>query len=381
MRNNQAIDILITGDICIRYRAKSLLDEGRGNEIADITQFSDVDYKLTNLEAPLVDDGYPLLKTGPSLKNPTSSLNLIKSMGFNLLCLANNHIMDYGCEGLNNTIKLCELEGIPFIGAGANSNKASTPFFINKAGQKIAIINIAENEFGEATIDSPGFYAYEAINAYNSIREIKGTVDHVVVVFHGGHEHHQLPSPEIQKRYRFLIDSGASVVVAHHTHCFSGYEKYNGGLISYSLGNFIFDHPKKRNDIWNYGYALKLTFETGFEPNFEIYPYSQCDKEAKVVFLEGEEKKIFFNKISEINSVILNEERLTNEWRKYLEVNYKKYLTYLEVPNYKYLRGARLYKLLPSFISKTHKALLLNMVRCDSHNEIFKFALKKSVFK
>jgi poly-gamma-glutamate synthesis protein (capsule biosynthesis protein) len=181
----------------------------------------------------------------------------------------------------------------------------------------------------------------------------------------------------MQKRYRFLIDAGADAVIAHHTHVYSGYEFYNSGFIAYSLGNFIFDKPGKRGEGWNFGMAIRLTFSKEGKFSFELHPFSQCDENAQVQFLS--DKTAFMKNITTINTVIADKESLSREWETYLEKARKKYLTYLEVPNSRYVRGARYYRLIPGWLTRHHKALVLNMMRCESHVEIMKDALNKSV--
>ena len=59
------------------------------------------------------------------------------------------------------------------------------------------------------------------------------------LILHGGIEHYQLPSPRMKKWYRHIIDLGASAIVNHHQHCFSGYELYNGKPIFMDWAIFV----------------------------------------------------------------------------------------------------------------------------------------------
>lgn len=370
------IKLFITGDFCMNNRASKSLDL---TSIIELTEFVESDYRLTNLEAPITTNLLKELKTGPSLKNPLESIDVLKSSKFNLLCLANNHIMDYGSKGLVDTLEICKKNNINYIGAGCNKKIASDPFVIEKGGYKLAIINIAENEFGEASEERPGFYAYDPIDAFYLINYWKSKVDDIVIIFHGGHEHYRLPSPKVQKRYRFLIDSGATAVIAHHTHCFSGYENYNEGIIFYSLGNFIFDNPHKRDDNWNYGFALSIVFDLESKISFKIIPYEQFNHTPGIEIMEGENNDNFFKEIYKLNRIISSPILLRKEWNNFYLSNKNKYLTYVEVPNFRYLRGARFYRLIPSFISKKHKAIILNLLRCPSHKEIFSESIRENI--
>lgn len=379
MKNNQDLDFFITGDFCLINKGEKALKEGKADSIIDTSPFQQADYLITNFEAPAINNGSVYLKVGPALKNPEESVAFLKSKGFNLLCLANNHLMDYGEEGLMNTLRICEAEKMPVIGGGINLDAAKKPFIAEKNGYKVALINMAENEFGEATPERKGFFAYNPITAHNAIKEAKKQADDVIVLFHGGHEHYTLPSPAMQERYRFLVDSGASAVVANHTHCFCGHEEYNNGVIFYSLGNFIFDFPATRKPQANLGVAVKLNMSKGKKPKFELVPYNQFVSEAKVEFLIGQEKEEFDREATKKNEIITAPGKIRDNWSQFVASHEKKYLTYLEVPNHKYFRGARFFRLIPGWLTRRHKALILNMMRCDSHREALLSILKKNI--
>lgn len=381
MTSNNNIDLFIAGDFCLQDRARKLLAEGSRDKLLNMSAFREMDYRIINLEGAFIDNGRKTVKSGPSLQNPESSVSDLEYYGFNLLCLANNHLMDFGEEGLIKTLQIASAHKLPVVGAGLSRQEAAKAFIISKPGFKLAILNVAENEFGGATATGAGFNGYDAVQAFYDLAALKKQVDKVLVIFHGGHEHYPYPSPEIQKRYRFLIDAGADVVIAHHTHVYSGYEHYNNGFIAYSLGNFIFDKAGKRNDGWNTGTAIHLSFSKDKELEFELHPYSQCNEQPEVVFLKDEAKQSFLRDVRAINEVIGNEKELQKKWSGFLEKAGKKYLTYLEVPDNRYIRGARYYRLLPGWLTRHHRALMLNIVRCESHAEIVKEALSKSISK
>src|SRR5690606_10539643 len=126
----------------------------------------------------------------------------------------------------------------------------------------IGILNIAENEFCAAKENQAGGYTVNVIDNHYEIKKLKNICKKVIVIYHGGREHYQLPSPQLKERLRFYINSGADAVVAHHTHCYSGYEYYNNKPIFYGLGNFIFDFKDKyRKGNWTEGYAVVLNLK------------------------------------------------------------------------------------------------------------------------
>src|SRR5690606_9777787 len=146
-------------------------------------------------------------------------------------------------------------------------------------------------------------YTFDFIDNLKAIRDLKKTVDKVILIYHGGREHYQLPTPEQRRRLRFFIENGVDAIVAHHTHCVSGYEYFAGKPIVYSLGNFIFDYKAKyQKGTWTEGMSVILSL-MDIHSNFKIQliPHLQGKAEnPTLTILEGEERSRF----------LLNVERL-----------------------------------------------------------------------
>ena len=109
------MSILIGADIVPTESNKAYFDSGNmqdvvGVELLDL--LSNSDYRVFNLECPLVNADSPIQKCGPNIRADVSTVNGLKSIGVDLLTLANNHIMDHGNAGLESTIKALEKEKI-----------------------------------------------------------------------------------------------------------------------------------------------------------------------------------------------------------------------------------------------------------------------------
>lgn len=111
---------------------------------------------ITNLECPLTLSSKTIKKTGPNLKAHPDCINGIKFGGFNVFTLDNNHIMDYGEQGWNDTINICEKNNIHYVGVGQNIKEASKSLYIIVKEKKIAIINFCENEWSIAGKNKAG---------------------------------------------------------------------------------------------------------------------------------------------------------------------------------------------------------------------------------
>jgi poly-gamma-glutamate capsule biosynthesis protein CapA/YwtB (metallophosphatase superfamily) len=378
------VKILLTGDYCPIGRNKVFIEKGEYNSLFGdfLSYVSSADLAITNLECPLTSSEKGINKTGPNLKAPIKSIKPLAHAGFKLVTLANNHIMDFGAEGLKSTLKVCEENHINTVGSGANLREARKPFFIIIGTKKFAIINIAENEFCSATDTSYGANPLNLITNHYDIKSAKKNADYVIVISHGGREHYQLPTPKLRERFRFFIDSGADVVVGHHTHCYSGYETYKNKLIFYSLGNFIFDFKKKyQKGPWTQGMGLMLDFKSN-KIEFQLIPFHQGTVHKSEIQLFNAEESVLFNEhIQKLNSIIKNDTLFKNEYLKYLDSQKNMYKGLMFIQN-DYLRALINKGFLPKifFHSNKHKRLLLNLLKCETHHEIMTDVLDEPLY-
>ncbi len=377
------IKILITGDFCPINRVEDCITNKKYAEIFNnFLKYSQTsDLSITNLECPLTETATKIQKTGPCIKAPTASIEALKYAGFKLVTLANNHIMDFGSEGLKETLNVCEQADISTVGANTNLKEARKPFITTLNGEKIGFLNFTENEFCTTTGSEYGANPLHPVSNFYDIKEAKKAVDYLFVIVHGGREHYQLPTPRVRENFRFFVDAGADVVVSHHTHCYSGYEHYNGKPIFYGLGNFIFDYKKKyQKGNWTEGYAVQFTLKNK-EVKFKIIPFLQGREEDFSLRLldEGQQEK-FETNLNNLNTRITDDELFFNSWKKYIDSQKEDYKGMLFVQN-KYVRKLMSMKLLPKFYfhSKAHKTLLLNLFKCETHREIMIETLNKKL--
>jgi hypothetical protein len=366
----KGISVLITGDFCPINRVGDLIESGEHEPVLqDLIPFlKRSDLAITNLECPLTDMKVNISKTGPALKASPKAANALSEAGFNLVTLANNHIMDYGAEGLRSTLASCEKNGIGWVGAGENYTEARRIYYFAIGGRKVAVLNFTENEFSTTSGNFPGANPLNPVNNYSDIKTAKRESDYVIVIVHAGNEDYQLPSPRIKETFHFYAEAGASVILSHHTHCFSGYEIYNGVPVFYGLGNFIFDYPGIREGDWNYGLAIELVLNDMI--TFNIIPFEQCNKQVGLKILEGEKEEYVSAKITRLNSVISDDDMLSAEFDKYCESVKKMYFSYIEPHSIMILHHMRNRKLFPPLLSKRKKRLLLNLIRCESHRDV-----------
>jgi poly-gamma-glutamate synthesis protein (capsule biosynthesis protein) len=213
------------------------------------------------------------------------------------------------------------------------------------------------------------------VNNYYDITAAKKEHDLVLLMVHGGNEFYSLPSPRIKETYRFFIDIGADAIISNHTHCFSGYEVYNGKPIFYSLGNFIYDWPERINSDWNHGYAVRLKITEQID--FDIIPLKQNNEVPGLFHLTNEEKINFWEKMTFRNSIIEDDTRLAEEFNKYCLSVKRMYDSFIE-PNFgrtiASLRGRGFF---PKLMKNKKRLLLLNLARCEAHRDVLLNLLSK----
>ncbi len=377
-------DILVCGDFYVGPHAGGRLEplvERReyatlfGELYPDLQQSA---LTIVNLEAPVITSGQPTSKTGPVISMKPIVLGALQNAGVNLVTLANNHIMDYGVPGFEETLTRLEQSDIAFVGAGKTKAVRKQPYIKEIKSKKIAILNVCEHEWITDAKSEAGANGVDIIDHFTQIQELRDSVDFILVIYHGGNEYHPLPTPEMKKIFRFFIDAGASAVVGHHTHTFSGYELYKDRPIFYSLGNFIFDSNKKaKGENWHTGMAVGFTIAEA-AMRFEVIPFSQHEATLGLTKLESNRLKKFENTIQHYNAIIANDERLQEEYVGFAQ---KMGLQYLSFINPYEGKLSSLYKkgLLPSVFSKNKLLLLLNLVRCESHKQLLTIVLQDAI--
>ena len=219
--------ILFTGDVVITKETND------SSIISDSLKevWNEQDIVCCNLEGPVINQNMNVQKkVGPNIFNLEDNVKKIIDSGCNLFCLANNHIYDYGLEGIKNTIKICKKYNTDFIGAGTNLEDIYKVYRKQMNGINIAIINIAENGFGAAVDCEYGYLYMFDKKVFEMIKKLHSEVDYIITICHAGAENWKVPLPEIREFYKMLIDIGVDVVIGHHPHVPQGIEEYNSRI-------------------------------------------------------------------------------------------------------------------------------------------------------
>lgn len=362
--------IIIGGDVCPSGKFENAFKNGDDQTILTnlLPVFKDADYRVINLECPLITKESPIEKDGPVLDAHIDTINGLKAIGIDAVNLANNHILDHGKQGLISTTELCNKNEIDFFGAAKNLELAQKPLIKTIGSKRFCFMGVAEHEFSIAKDNSWGANPLDPIKIVRTLKIHKRSFDFLIVLVHGGKEYYRNPTPKQQDFCRFLVEEGADAVICQHSHCAGTYEFYNDKPIVYGQGNFIFDNLGRNIKMWNEGFLVSLVFnEHNIQTDF--IPFTQLKDQAGVSLMQGKQKKDFLKNLEERSKKITSTEYVKEQW---LELCKKEQYLYasrvlghnrvLRVLNRKFHFSDWLY-------SKTTKMIVRNVVECEVHRE------------
>ena len=267
-----SISIAAVGDIMIGNHTVEYIEKYGVDYPFNATSkvLSQADIAFANLESPFTNTGTKFEKKFNFKVPPDYAIGLIKA-GFDVVTLANNHILDYGMDGLENTITVLDSIGLDHCGAGLSLAQAQQPAIIERNGFRIAFLGysmVFPEEFWANRSMGGTNYPY---NMEKNIRQADSLADFIVVTFHWGAEGVNFPK-DYQKFFAHTaIDCGADLVLGHHPHVLQGLEIYKNRLIAYSLGNFSFSSYSQRASE---SMILKVYLTTGGLLFAKIIPIS-----------------------------------------------------------------------------------------------------------
>jgi len=363
--------ITICGDLCPSNDTEAYFKTGDHRQLFTdcLSLFEGSDVVMGNLEFPLTDEGRAIKKTGPILKGETRFIEVFKKAGFNVLGLANNHIKDCGPEGVESTMRTCTENAISIVGAGENLAEAKKPLIKKVNGWKIGIMAFAEQEFNIASETEAGANYLDLFDDFDAIKKFREEVDYLILLYHGGIEYYEYPSPLLQKKCRKLIDSGADLVTCQHSHCIGTEEGYNKGTIIYGQGNTLFGY-REGNNSWNEGLVLKVTLSENESPKLDYIPISATALGIKITEIDKAAGRLeaFFKDSEHVKNAAFIKE----SWMKFCNKKKPLYMPLLFGFNRVFIHANRILKngLVKKVFSRNKLRVVTNILRCEAHKEV-----------
>ena len=246
--NGNAITIAFAGDMNFEGPLRTRLDS---DPTTAVGPFADVlrgaDLAVGNLETAIAAGGTRADKQF-AFRAPPTAIGALRAAGFDVVSVANNHGLDYGPDGLQETLaaKRAQPDGF-VIGAGADDEEAFAPFTAVVRGQRVAVIaatQVLDSNLIQAWTATPthgGLASAKRVDRLLAeVREARASHDTVVVFLHWGVEKSTCPSADQVALAEALADAGADLIIGGHAHRVMGGGRLGGAFVGYGLGNFLF---------------------------------------------------------------------------------------------------------------------------------------------
>lgn len=252
---------------------------------------------ILNLEGPIIKDAHEKIKKrGPNLSQSDMAIEVLKQLNVIGVCLANNHIMDYGDDGLKETINVLNENNILHTGAGDDLTNASKPMIIQDGEEIYEVYNFGWylEETVYATNNTAGCSPREESHILNCIIERNNYKK--IAIMHWGFEYNYLPMPYDIDLAHKMIDYGYDIIIGHHPHVNQPKELYNKKPVFYSIGNFYMGTRRKNfltrlnNEVLGHGVLLN-------ENQIKLYNIIY-NHETKISISQSEEEITGVNYIS-----------------------------------------------------------------------------------
>jgi len=297
--------VLLSGDILLEEDLLDYIDEfGKDYPVKKLQSIlSGYDIVFANLETPVGKQGIPVKNKPYVFMVSPHYAEPIKKLHLSVVSIANNHIMDYGEEGLTSTIDWLKASKIRYTGAGDNLEEARKPVILNKKG--IEFVFLAYNERPPESFfakkDTPGVAYVDIKLITEDIKKYKTRSNIVMVSLHWGIEQTLYPQAYQIELARRIIDAGADCIIGHHPHWIQGIEVYKKRPIFYSLGNLL-------NGFYNkveYNNFLAVLHYKGLKlRRIEILPIASKNSEVdfQPYLLTGDEADEYLELVKKISS-------------------------------------------------------------------------------
>ncbi|MGH8232857.1 MAG: CapA family protein [Rhodanobacteraceae bacterium] len=239
--HDRLLKLAFVGDVCLSFFRRAPCDiSGFTGWPAIRDEIGEHDFLVGNLECCLVNEHCSDEARRQPMAVPATAGRFLHNVGFSDLCLANNHSLDCGSDALTVTRECLASHGMRGFGAGLNLREAEEPVFAERNGCRVAFLGACDRSEYYASNGRAGIAPLQKTRLGERVRAAVTKADLVVVMLHADLEFSDVPGRWRQRLSRWLIEQGAHLVIQHHPHVLQGSETYQGGVIAYSLGNFVF---------------------------------------------------------------------------------------------------------------------------------------------
>jgi poly-gamma-glutamate synthesis protein (capsule biosynthesis protein) len=376
---NEVCSLIVAGDLAPIGRPEILLTKGLVREVFGnvLGVVEESDCFVANLECPLTTGEHRRSKVGRSLKAHPAVAPALERAGISVLSLANNHIFDYGLQGVRDTIRVLNTHSIAWCGVGESAEKAARPLFISVGGVRIGLLSYAEHEFNW---QDDRDWCTSLLDPAENVLQIQSAAcqcDRVVVLLHSGPENWHYPSPRMVKMCRAFARAGASAVLVSHAHAIMGTEYEAGVPIVYGLGNFMFDDPLAAGESWTQGLIVQLRFTTAQETVVRHIGVEMNTETGRLDILTGDAEERFREYYRALSAPLADMNQVEDYWNAFCRSQIPHMVheilkgTMAMVPG---LVARRLLRINPARTSTSYftkgSTLLRGLLTCENHVDV-----------
>ncbi|WP_063783102.1 CapA family protein [Streptomyces sp. XY431] len=245
-RPDGSITVAFAGDVHFEGRTEGRLSvQPPETALGPIAKsLAAADLSVLNLETAITERGAPEPKTYTFRTSP-KALTALKDSGVDVVSLANNHAVDFGADGLADTLAAKASSPLPIVGFGRNSQEAYAPYVTTVRGVKVAVVAASQvedltNQKWRAGANKPGIAsALDQAAVVKAVEEAKKQAPVVLVYLHWGEEGKACPTGAQTGIAKRLAAAGATAVVGTHAHTMVGSGMLGSTYIGYGFGNFL----------------------------------------------------------------------------------------------------------------------------------------------
>lgn len=255
--------------------SKTTLSEGVSAVFTDtLPILQNNDFTIGNLECVVTERNLKTPKTY-NFKVRKKVLPYVKEAGFDYLMMTNNHSYDYGEEGFKDTLQAVKENNFATSGVGFNKTEASEFYRTTIKNHKISVLSCAafpvehsgfDGEKSATATDKRAGLLWKNDAIVEKVKKEKADGAIVIINCHAGAEYVTKPNKTQDTFYKQLCDAGADVIFGSHPHVLQPVEMYNGSLIVWSLGNYIFPGMEEMK-----GATDTMIIRTGFDKGKLVY--------------------------------------------------------------------------------------------------------------
>jgi poly-gamma-glutamate synthesis protein (capsule biosynthesis protein) len=253
----------------------------------------------------------------------------LRDVGFEVLSVANNHVLDLGPEIFEETINACKETGINICGLKGKSEYSSEPVIVGKNGLTIGVlaytwvglesrrdlnkyvavvedgvVNYTWNRDRSKDIEARSMILSKNRNVIQDVQRLRREVDFIILLPHWGYEWTIYPPYGVILEGRRFIDVGVDLIIGSHPHVPQGVESYKRGIIVYSLGNFLFDST---GDRFRYGMVFDCTVSESGRIEHQLH-FVKRGANCRPKCVDGEEQQENLRLIEESSRRITSED-------------------------------------------------------------------------